>query len=167
MHVPQKLSSLQRKGPVNLGLCGSWTSRSQKIDNHYALSASWFPSGQGASAKWGISWHCDVPSVRGPVLGFSRGTDWPDAPDPVALSDTVVGRAALGWGMHWVMYEALGSGQSSWHNCFESIWPLAFGQSPSWCPSGQGLLLATVGSPDGHGVCPTLWMCAQQYEISG
>ena len=73
------------------------------------------------SAKWGISWYCDVPSVRGPVLGFSRGTDWPDAPDPAALSETVVGRAALGWGMHWVMYEALGSGQSSWPNCFESI----------------------------------------------
>lgn len=36
------------------------------------------------SAKWSVSWHCDVPSVRGAALGFSGGTDWPGAPGSVA-----------------------------------------------------------------------------------
>lgn len=72
------------------------------------------------SAKWSVSWHCDVPSVRGAALGFSRGTDWPGAPGSAALSWTIVGGATLGWGARWVMYEALVSGWSSWHTCSKS-----------------------------------------------
>lgn len=48
------------------------------------------------SAKWSVSWHRDVPSVRGAALGFSGGTDWPGAVGSVALSWTIVGGAALG-----------------------------------------------------------------------
>lgn len=56
---------------------------------------------------------CDVPSVRGAALCFSGGTDWPDAPDLLALSWTIVAGAALGWGVHWVIYGALVAGLSS------------------------------------------------------
>lgn len=43
---------------------------------------------------------------------FSRGTDWPDDPGLVALSRTIVGGAALGWEVYWVMYGALVAGLS-------------------------------------------------------
>lgn len=60
---------------------------------------------------------CDVPSVRGAALCFSRGTDWPGAPGLAALSRTIVGGAALGWGVRWVAFGALAAGQSGWHTC--------------------------------------------------
>lgn len=92
---------------------------------------------------------CDVPSVRGAALCFSRGTDWPGDPGLVALLWTIVGGAALGWGVYWVMYGALVAGPSSWHTCVVNLPnPLAFGQSTSWHPTGQGFLLATLGSLD-------------------
>lgn len=60
----QMLLSSMGKGPVYHGNCdlfrgkaGSRTSRVLKLDNHYTLSADWFSSGEGVSAKWSISWH--------------------------------------------------------------------------------------------------------------
>lgn len=108
---------------------------------------------------------CDVPSVRGAASCFSRGTDWPGVPGLVALSRTIVGGAALGRAVRWVMYGALVAGLKNWHICVVNVpSPLAFGQSTSWRPTGQGLLLATVGSQDGHGVHPILRLCAQWTE---
>lgn len=91
---------------------------------------------------------------------------WPGVPGLVALSRTIVRGAALGRAVRWVMYGALVAGLNSWHTCVVNVpSPLAFGQSTSWRPTGQGLLLATVGSRDGHGVHPILRLCAQWTEI--
>lgn len=100
---------------------------------------------------------CDVPSVRGAASCFSGGTDWPGAPGLVALSWTIVGGAALGWGACWVMYGALVAGLNPWYTCVVNCPTLAFGTS--WCPTGQGLLLAAVGFPDVRGVHPVLRLC--------
>lgn len=43
---------------------------------------------------------------------FSRGTDWPGDPGLVDLSRTIVGGAALGWEVYWVMCRALVVGLS-------------------------------------------------------
>ena len=74
---------------------------------------------------------CDVPSVRGAALCFSRGTDWPGDLGLVALLWIIVGGAALRWGVSWVTYGALVAGLSSWHTCVVNLPnPLAFVRVP-------------------------------------